>query len=89
MKTELTPQQALIELNRLKFNGYMPTDTQRRDAAIEIAESAINKQLIPREPSDLLITDIVVSVCPICEEDVNAAMNFCQYCGQALDWENY
>lgn len=60
MPTEMTPQETIIELNRCKANGYMPTDWDRRCRAIEAAKAALEKQLpeltrgIPRRIDKLL-----------------------------------
>ena len=47
-KTDLTPEEAIIELNRCKINGYAPTDWDRRCKAVEMAKTALRK-LIKQE----------------------------------------
>ena len=47
-KTDLTPEEAIIELNRCKINGYAPTDWDRRCKAVELAKVALRK-LIKQE----------------------------------------
>ena len=44
---------------------------------------------IPKKPIErfMLSYDIDAGVCPLCSVGVNEEMNFCSYCGQALDWE--
>ena len=47
-KNDLTVEEAIIELNRCKINGYAPTDWDRRCKAIEMAKMALEK-LIKQE----------------------------------------
>lgn len=88
MKTKLTPADALIELNRLKVNGYMPTDWERRCAAIEMAKDALRKQE-PRKPVKIKSIQLGECFgCPLCEEILfRVKSDFCSDCGQALDWQ--
>ena len=43
---------------------------------------------IPKKPIErfMFSYDIDAGVCPLCNEGVNEEMNFCSYCGQAIDW---
>ena len=56
--------------------------------AIDLAIEALDKQ-IPKKPIEKFAfsDDIGAGLCPFCNEGVNEEMNFCSYCGQALDWE--
>ena len=49
---------------------------------------ALEKQ-IPKKPIEKFAfsDDIEAGLCPLCNEGVNEEMNFCSYCGQALEWE--
>ena len=49
---------------------------------------ALEKQ-IPKKPIEKFAfsDDIEAGLCPLCNEGVNEEMNFCSYCGQAIDWE--
>ena len=44
---------------------------------------------IPKKPIErfMLSYDIDAGVCPLCNVGVHEEMNFCSYCGQAIDWE--
>ena len=56
--------------------------------AIDTAINALEKQ-IPKKPIEKFAfsDDIGAGLCPFCNEGVNEEMNFCSYCGQALDWK--
>ena len=56
--------------------------------AITLAIEALDKQ-IPKKPIEpfAFSDDIRAGLCPFCNEGVNEEMNFCSYCGQAIDWE--
>ena len=56
--------------------------------AIDLAIEALDKQ-IQKKPIEKFAfsDDIRAGLCPFCNEGVNEEMNFCSYCGQALDWE--
>ncbi len=45
---------------------------------------------IPKKPIErfMLSYDIDAGVCPLCSVGVNEEMNFCSYCGQAIDWKD-
>ena len=51
---------------------------------VDALETRIRKKPIERF---MLSYDIDAGVCPLCSVGVNEEMNFCSYCGQALDWE--
>ena len=58
----------------------------------ECAEATVIKALekqIPKKPIEKFAfsDDIEAGLCPLCNEGVNEEMNFCSYCGQAIDWE--
>lgn len=80
MKTNLTPEAVMIELNRIKTDTRPTIDFDRRNAALDYAKRAVRKQ-IPRKP---LPGDINGRVCPCCGSQL--LDNFCGNCGQALDW---
>ncbi|MED9968588.1 MAG: hypothetical protein UFA98_01055 [Ruminococcus sp.] len=91
MKNKLTPAAAIIELNRLKDNSVV-SDADRRNAAVNIAIKAINHCLIKRKPNSFYTDNQYGEFyqeffCPNCDRLV--ATNFCQHCGQALDWSGH
>ena len=78
-------------LNRLKIwvkecDDYLTCKAMKD--AIEITIEALEKQ-IPKKPIEkFAFSDgIGAGLCPFCNEGVNEEMNFCSYCGQAIDWE--
>jgi len=87
MPNEITPEAAIIELNRCKVNGYMPIDWDRRGRAIERANAALRKQI----PQKLIVTTSTKR-CPSCNKQltnkgcIHSKYNYCKWCGQALDW---
>ena len=87
MPNEITPEAAIIELNRCKVNGYMPIDWDRRGRAIERANAALRKQI----PQKLIVTTSTKR-CPSCNKQltnkgcIHSKYNYCKWCGQVLDW---
>ena len=46
---------------------------------------------IPKHPIERMMwaDDVVeIGLCPICNEGCNSEMDYCSYCGQALDWSD-
>lgn len=86
MKIEITPEEAIIELNRCKINGYAPTDWDRRCKAVEIAKAALGKLIKQKIEVEMIDFLVPVGVCPKCQTRVRSGANYCDYCGQALDW---
>ena len=85
---EMTIEAAIIELNRLKVNGYMPVDVARRDRALEKAKAALSKQ-IPKKPNPEREYCYGNGQCPNCNAVfLDKLTNFCGNCGQALDWSD-
>lgn len=70
------------------FKGFrfLPREMQ----AVDMAKSALEKQ-IPKEPSQLLKhTDYFHWECPICHMSYGMAtqkVKYCYNCGQAIKWE--
>ena len=69
------------------LHSKMPNDAERREYDFVVFH-ALDKQ-IPKKPIEKFAfsDDIEAGLCPFCNEGVNEEMNFCSYCGQALDWE--
>ena len=80
----MTYEEAIKLLNSMAIYHFDKYTTYAIDLAIE----ALDKQ-IPKKPIEkfALSDDIGAGLCPFCNEGVNEEMNFCSYCGQALDWE--
>lgn len=91
MPNEMTIEAAIIELNRLKVNGYMPVDVDRRDRAIEKGKAALRKQ-IPVKPirKSVFITPADFQ-CPTCKNEFSIEWKtpYCGQCGQAFDLSSY
>lgn len=78
-------QEAINELNKLK-TGAPCSDVYKRDEAIEEAKEALGKQ-IPQKPFvDIYEYDVEAYICP-CGAEVALKQEFCDCCGQALEWE--
>lgn len=50
-------------------------------------EKLFEKQT-PKNAIDVVIQpfDVPIGLCPICKNGVNGSMNYCDECGQALNW---
>lgn len=49
---------------------------------------ALEKQ-IPKKPIDVrILADLHIALCPICNEGINSQMNFCDKCGNKIDWSD-
>lgn len=80
MPNEITPEAAIIELNRIR------TNTDERPPEIDMAIRAINRCMIKRKPIDNVEGEIE---CPTCGMSIDEfdSENYCFNCGQALDWD--
>lgn len=60
----------------------------------ELCASVLEKQ-IPKKPHSITFSDVgqvkllPVGFCPNCRFGVEASMDYCNYCGQKLDWACY
>ena len=79
MPNEITPEAAIIELNRFR------TNTGERPPEIDMAITAINRCMIKRKPIDNVEGEIE---CPACGMSIDEfdSERYCFNCGQALDW---
>ena len=78
----MTESEALIELKlayEAKGTGYgcISKDT------LEMAIKALEKQ-IPKKPK--IDNRYIMYICPYCNDFVKVSHNYCQNCGQKLDW---
>ena len=87
MPKQMTPREAIIELNKLKTDGRAIIDTDSRDRAIEAAKAALRKQ-IPVKPirKSVFITPADFQ-CPTCKNEFSIEWEtpYCGQCGQAFD----
>ena len=81
----MTYEEAIKQLNSIAIYHF---DKYTADA-INMAIDALEKQ-IPKKPIEKFAfsDDIGAGLCPFCNEGVNEEMNFCSYCGQAIDWSD-
>ena len=64
-------------------------ECRKHNKAISMAIEALEKQ-IQKKPIEKY-TDYdgtEAGLCPFCNEGVDEKMNFCSYCGQAIDWSD-
>ena len=75
----MTESEAIKVLNMIEAHGALPTMAKAK--SIE----ALEKQ-IPKKPK----TDnrYVMHICPWCNDFVKGSYNYCQNCGQKLNWES-
>lgn len=71
-------------LEHLKLYEYW-ADFSWMDEVAELAIEAIEKQ-IPKKP---LNHKHIYYICGICGAIVKLDMNYCNKCGQAIDWSKY
>ena len=58
--------------------------------AIDLAIEALDKQILKKPIEKYTDYDgTEAGLCPFCNEGVDEKMNFCSYCGQAIDWEDH
>lgn len=89
MPNEITPEAALIELERCNINGYAPIDWDRRKNAVSRAKAALRKQVPMKVGYDDSMSPGFPAVrCGRCTELVEKEYSYCPACGQALDWRN-
>lgn len=64
-------------------------DAMKQKYDLEVMVDCIQKR-IPKKPIERYADydNTEAGLCPFCNEGVNEEMNFCSYCGQAIDWED-
>ena len=84
----MTYEEALKDLESIHYTKHgLYTDDS---FAYEMAFEALNKQ-ISKKPLDKRHygdDPFCIALCPCCGDGVNESMNFCDQCGQKLDWRN-
>ena len=81
MPNEITPEAAIIELNRIR------TNTDERPPEIDMAITAINRCFVKRKPKPET-RYFGNGRCPNCDAVfMDKSTRFCGNCGQALDWD--
>ena len=70
-----------------RANGKTMIAYKRLEAFCKAFEAL--EMRMPKKPIEKYVDydDTEAGLCPFCNEGVNEEMNFCSYCGQALDWE--
>lgn len=88
---KMTPQEAIIVLDRLNTSERIDIDRDELRAAVKVAKTALMKQIpVKTLPPDIIMgrfnpTDFK---CPTCKNTFPEEYEtpFCGQCGQALDW---
>ena len=82
----MTGQEAIKELNEIAFNLFNDENTknERHEEALNIAMDSLEKQ-IPKVP-EWVGKFIGVYHCPKCGCVISAKQNYCDICGQKIDW---
>lgn len=81
----MTYEEAIKLLNSVSIYHFDKYTTYAIDLAIEALDKQILKKPI-EEYTDYDGTE--AGLCPFCNEGVDEKMNFCSYCGQAIDWSD-
>ena len=87
MPKQMTPREAIIELNKLKTDGRAIIDTDSRDRAIEAAKAALRKQIPVKPIRELVFITPADFQCPTCKNEFSIEWEtpYCGQCGQAFD----
>ena len=75
----MTESEAISVLNMIETHGALPTMAKAK--SIE----ALEKQ-IPQKPK--MDDTYVIYICPCCNNFIKLCKNYCEYCGQKLDWSD-
>ena len=81
----MTYEEAIKLLNSMAIYHFDKYTTYAIDLAIEALDKQILKKPIEKY-TDYDGTE--AGLCPFCNEGVDEKMNFCSYCGQAIDWSD-
>ena len=81
----MTYEEAIKLLNSVTIYHFDKYTTYAIDLAIEALDKQILKKPIEKY-KDYDGTE--AGLCPFCNEGVDEKMNFCSYCGQAIDWSD-
>ena len=86
----MTPQEA-IEAIKLK-DIHIESGAIRITAffqGLSVAKEALEKQIPKKIKRRVITSGIILYHCPVCNEHYyQINLNFCQHCGQALDWSD-
>lgn len=81
----MTYEEAIKLLNSMAIYHFDKYTTYAIDFAIE----ALDKQILKKPIEKYTDHDgTEAGLCPFCNEGVDEKMNFCSYCGQAIDWSD-
>lgn len=81
----MTYEEAIKLLNSIAIYHFDKYTTYAIDLAIE----ALDKQILKKPIEKYTDHDgTEAGLCPFCNEGVDEKMNFCSYCGQAIDWSD-
>ena len=79
----MTKSEAIKELHEIRpRGGIIP---QKRAEAIDVAINALEKQT-PKKPKTN--DNYIIYICPCCNNFIKLCKNYCENCGQNLDWSD-
>ena len=79
----MTEQETIQQLKIQKQFNLHPDRAELLDMAIKALEKQIHKK--PIEKEHIMLDGYMIYKCPVCDKRVEF-YNFCQNCGQKLDW---
>lgn len=81
----MTYEEAIKQLNSVDIYHF----DKYTKYAIDLAIEALDKQILKKPIEKYTDYDgTEAGLCPFCNEGVDEKMNFCSYCGQAIDWSD-
>lgn len=91
MPTKMTPERALIVLNQCNTDGRIKVDRAELKEAVKVIHEEMRYR-IPRKPAPDENGSWTIR-CPACGYSVPIALcniyDYCEECGQAIDWSDY
>ena len=88
----LHPNTTLTALAEVEYYGGFNGQEAKIKAVEEaclLACEALDKQILKKPIEKYTDYDgAEAGLCPFCNEGVDEKMNFCSYCGQAIDWSD-
>ena len=84
----MTYEEAIKHFKSLQ-KRYTKEHNGRMCEKVNLALEALYKQILKKPIEKYTDHDgTEAGLCPFCNEGVDEKMNFCSYCGQAIDWSD-